>query len=124
MSEKIQDSFGRLARRCGCKKIQLGKVRKIVTPNYAEHKKNIMKQKTEIEIEFSETVAYSSRRERFEAYCSECNSLVEMTTPQVAGILTHSNEREIYRLVETGKVHFVETDRVLICLKSLTETLS
>jgi len=47
-----------------------------------------------------------------------------MTAPQVAAILTRTTEREIYRLVETGKVHFVETDRVLVCLKSLTETLS
>ena len=83
-----------------------------------------MNQKTEIEIAFSETIAYSKRQERFEAFCPECKSLVEMTTPQIAAILTRSNEREIYRFIETGKVHFVETDRVLICLKSLTETLS
>lgn len=80
-----------------------------------------MNPKTEIEIEYSETVAYSSRRERFEAYCPQCKSPVEMTTPQIAAILTRSTEREIYRLVETGAIHFVETDRVLICLKSLTK---
>ena len=51
-------------------------------------------------------------------------SLVEMAAPLVAAILTHTTEREIYRLVETGKIHFVETDRVLICLKSLTKILS
>ncbi len=83
-----------------------------------------MNQKTEIEIELSETVAYCRRSERFETFCPECKSLVEMTTPQVAAILERPTEREIYRLVETGAVHFIETDRVLICLKSLTETLS
>ena len=83
-----------------------------------------MKQKTKIEIEFSETVAYSKREERFEAFCMQCQSLVEMATPQVAAILKRSTEREIYRLVETNKVHFVGTDRILICLKSLNETLS
>ena len=83
-----------------------------------------MKQKTEIEIEFSETIAYSNRHERFEAFCAECKLLVEMATPQIAAILTCSTEREIYRLIETGKIHFVETDRVFICLKSLSETLS
>ena len=82
-----------------------------------------MKQKTEIEIELSETVAYSRRSERFETFCPECKSLVEMSTPQVAAILCRLTEREIYRLIETGKIHFVETDRVLICMKSLTETL-
>jgi hypothetical protein len=82
-----------------------------------------MNQKTEFQIELSETVAYSRRSERFETFCPECKSLVEMSTPQVAAILTNLTEREIYRHVETGKVHFVETDRVLICLKSLTDTL-
>ncbi len=84
----------------------------------------MVKQKTEIEIELSETVAYSRRSERFETFCPECKSLVEMATPQVAAILTQSTEREIYRLVEINKVHFVETGGVLICLNSLTETLS
>ena len=79
----------------------------------------MMKQKTEIEIELSETIAYSRRSERFETFCPQCKSLVEMSTPQVAAILTRSTEREIYRLVETNKVHFVETGGVLICLKSL-----
>ena len=70
-----------------------------------------MKQKTEIEIELSETIAYSRRSERFETFCPQCKSLVEMSTPQVAAILTRSTEREIYRLVETNKVHFVEIGR-------------
>ena len=80
-----------------------------------------MRRKTEIEIELNETVAYSRRSERFENFCPNCKSLVEMATPPVAAVLTHSTEREIYRLVETGAVHFVETDRVLICLDSLTD---
>ena len=85
------------------------------------NKKKPMNHKTEIEIEMSETVAYSRPSERFENFCPACKSLVEMATPQVAAILTHSNEREIYRLVEMDKVHFVETDRTFVCLNSLTE---
>jgi hypothetical protein len=80
-----------------------------------------MRRKTEIEIEFSETVAYTKSSERFEFFCPECKTLVEMAAPPVAAVLASTTERKIYRLVETGKVHFVETDRVLICLKSLTE---
>ena len=78
-----------------------------------------MKHKTEIEIEMSETVAYSRREDRFENFCPTCKRMSEMATPQIAAVLTHTTEREIYRLVETGNVHFVETDRVLICLSSL-----
>jgi hypothetical protein len=80
-----------------------------------------MKQKTEIEIELKETVAYSRRSERFETFCPECKTLVEMAAPPVAAVLTQTTEREIYRLVETGKVHFIETDRVLICLNSFAD---
>jgi hypothetical protein len=80
-----------------------------------------MSQKTKIEIEFSETIAYSKRREKFEAYCPNCESLVEMAAPHIAAVLTRSTEREIFSLVETGRIHFVETDGVLICLASLTE---
>jgi hypothetical protein len=83
-----------------------------------------MNQKTEIEIELNETVAYSRRSERFEAFCPECKSLVEMAAPPIAAVLTHTTEREIYRLVETGKVHFIETDRVLICLNSLPNLIN
>lgn len=78
-----------------------------------------MTQKTEIEFELNETVAYTRRGERVEAFCSRCERHVEMATPQIAAILTRSTEREIFRRVETGDVHFVETDRVLVCLHSL-----
>ena len=80
-----------------------------------------MTKKTEIEIELSETIAYSRRGERFEAYCTACEATVEMAAPQAAAILAHTTEREIFRLVEAGGVHFVETDRVFVCLRSLTE---
>lgn len=80
-----------------------------------------MTQKTEIEFELSETVAYTRRGERLEAFCPRCETLVEMATPQVAAILTRTNEREVYRRIVANEVHFVETDRVLVCLNSLTK---
>ena len=78
-----------------------------------------MKTKTEIEIELNETVAYSRRSERFEAHCPKCERRVEMVSPHIAALLDHSPERAIYRLIESDQVHFVETDRVMICLDSL-----
>ena len=81
-----------------------------------------MKQKTEIEVELNETVAYTRCGERFEAYCPQCKSLVEMAKPQLAAIIANSTEREVYRLIETGKIHFVESGGVSICLRSLTIT--
>ena len=79
-----------------------------------------MTQKTEIEFELSETIAYNRRGERVEAFCPHCKTLVEMATPLIAAILARTSEREIFRRVETGKAHFIETDRVLVCLNSLT----
>jgi hypothetical protein len=80
-----------------------------------------MPQKTEIEIELNETVAYSRPAERFETFCPECKTLVEMAAAPVAAVFEGITEREIYRLVETGKIHFIETDRVLICLNSFAD---
>ena len=78
-----------------------------------------MTEKTRIEIEVSEVVAYSSRSERFENFCPVCKCMAEMSTAHVAAVVSHTTEREIYRLVEAGDLHFVETDRILICLNSL-----
>jgi hypothetical protein len=93
--------------------------RLIVDPNCEGNKKFVMTQKTEFEIEVNETVTYSRRSERFENFCPACRCMTEMATPQVGAILAELTEREIYRLVETGEIHFVETDRVLVCLNSL-----
>jgi len=90
----------------------------------SETRKNKMTKTNQIEIELNETVAYSRASEKFECFCPGCKALVELATPQVAAIITRITEREIYRLVETNEVHFVETDRVLVCLKSLTQTLT
>ena len=80
-----------------------------------------VKEKTEIEIELSETIAYSRSNERFEDFCPECQATVEFTTTHTAAIIGHLTEREVFRLVESGEVHFSETDRVLVCMRSLTE---
>ena len=80
-----------------------------------------MQQTTEIEFEFSETIAYSRPDERIKSFCPECNQWVEMAAPHVAAVLTHTTEREIYRLLEKGHIHFVEAGRVMVCVQSLSE---
>ena len=120
MSEKIQDFQDNFGGRWFCNADLSGNKVNCNAECRGKQSKQ-MKQKTEIEIELNETVAYSRRSERFEAFCHECKSLVEMAAPPVAAILIQTTEREIYRLVETGKVHFVETDRVFICLNSFAD---
>jgi len=87
-------------------------------------RKTQMQHKTEIEIELSETIAYKRPIASFESFCPVCKSLVEMAPPEAAAILTRTTEREIYRLVETNLIHFVETDKILVCLNSLAEIKS
>jgi hypothetical protein len=45
--------------------------------------------------------------------------MTDMATVQIAAVLIQQTEREIYKMVEVGAIHFVETDRVLVCLNSL-----
>ena len=45
----------------------------------------------------------------------------EMATPQMAGVLTDISEREVFRLIEAGEIHFIENARVLICVDSLRQ---
>ena len=79
-----------------------------------------MTQKTEIEFELNETIAYSRSDERLGVFCPHCQTIVQMAVPHVASILAKVSEREIYRLIVTNQVHFIESGRVLVCLTSLT----
>jgi hypothetical protein len=78
-----------------------------------------MEKKAEIIIEIDEEVLLSNSPRRFEAFCPECKRLVEMTQPSVAALELGVSERRIFRLIETKEIHFIETDRVLVCLESI-----
>ena len=83
-----------------------------------------MKQKSEIEIEFSESITYASRQQLFTAYCPHCEASTEMATPTVAANLNGLSERDIFRLLEAGNIHFREDKRVLVCLNSLAQAVA
>ncbi len=53
--------------------------------------------------------------------CDECGATVTMLTPEQAGIVTGLNARAIYRLIETGELHFTETPAgsLFVCCNSL-----
>ena len=73
-----------------------------------------MKRKTEITFEVEELIAIKARR-GFRGFCRECDAFVEMVPPEAAAVLTGLGEREIFRLIETGEIHFVEAERVFVC---------
>ena len=73
----------------------------------------------EIVVEIDERIAVSNAEQQFEAYCSGCKKMTEMATPKTAGVITDISEREIFRLIEGKEIHFIENDRVLVCVESL-----
>jgi excisionase family DNA binding protein len=58
--------------------------------------------------------------------CVECSSPVQMITPEEAAVLASVSTRTVYRRVERGQLHFVETDagRLLICPNCLPTSIS
>lgn len=54
-------------------------------------------------------------------WCLECSSLVQSVAPEEAAALAGVNTRTIYRWVEAGQLHLIETaeQSPLICLNSL-----
>ena len=79
-----------------------------------------MKQKKEITFEVEETIILRQGEKTLLDFCPQCHVLVEMTTPQVAAALSNISEREIFRLIENERLHFIEGERIFICRNSLT----
>lgn len=78
-----------------------------------------MNQLKQIVFEVEETVVLRSGEMTTAAFCPFCGETVAMATPWIAAALNGSNEREIFRLIEAGVVHFIEEDRLLVCMNSL-----
>jgi hypothetical protein len=81
-----------------------------------------MKRTAEITFEIEETIIVRHEARIFTAFCPQCAAAVEMAAPHTVAALSDYTEREIFRLVEAKKIHFVENERVLICLDSLTNS--
>ena len=77
-----------------------------------------MKRTTEVIYETEELVSVKFRG-GFTEFCERCNSVVAMFPPEAAAMLTGLAEREIFRLIEAGEIHFVEAERVFVCRDSL-----
>jgi len=78
-----------------------------------------MKQKAEITFEVEETIFLRQGEKILRAFCPQCQALVVMLTPRTIADFSNFTEREIFRFVEAGTIHFIETDQILICLNSI-----
>jgi len=72
-------------------------------------------QKTKVTFEERETVVLKKRSTHLSADCPLCQASVELVTPEILAVLAHTSEREVFRLLEAGVVHFVETSRIYAC---------
>jgi RNA polymerase sigma factor (sigma-70 family) len=79
------------------------------------------KNKTEITIETHRTFIVRRRPNLIQAWCAGCDANISFASPEDAAQLVGSSAREIYRAIEAGQLHFIETgDRLLrVCLDSL-----
>ena len=77
--------------------------------------------RTEIRIETERVLLVRSGSRPLLAWCARCGRKVEMLEPRQAVKAGRVSERVIYRWVEEGKLHFLESSdgELLICLKSL-----
>jgi hypothetical protein len=74
-----------------------------------------MTQRAEFTFEIEETVVLKQGGCCITEYCPRCREMVDMVSPDVLSLITGVSEREIFRLVEAGAIHFVETSRVVAC---------
>ena len=82
------------------------------------------RRKTEIHFELEEAVAIRTRSALI-AYCQECRKQARMIAANEAALGARFSAREIYRLVEAGRLHFTE-DRgglLYVCAESLQQLI-
>jgi hypothetical protein len=78
--------------------------------------------KTEILIETHERTLVRWLEKEVRSVCRACRAEALFILPERAAVETGASVREIFRLVESGAVHFIETDNrlTLICRTSLS----
>ncbi|MEW6207830.1 MAG: hypothetical protein AB1631_05645 [Acidobacteriota bacterium] len=81
------------------------------------------KREARITIETERIFVLSRRGSAIERWCDGCGEQVFMLRPEEAAVLTGISTRAIYRLIEDGLIHFVETadGLLLVCLNSLPQ---
>lgn len=82
------------------------------------------KRRTEIHLEIEEAVAIRTRTLLL-AYCQQCRKQSRMIAANEAAVMARLSAREIYRLAENSRLHFVEDQRGLlyVCVESLQQII-
>ena len=74
----------------------------------------------------SERLLVIRRKKSAEAWCEGCKALRKIVQAREAAVILGVSARTIFRRVESGQLHFMETPdgELLICLNSLLERLA
>ena len=81
--------------------------------------------RTEKTVEIHEVYAIRTASGSLPALCAECSTGdAIMLAPDHAALLSHVPTRMIYRLVETGSIHYREEPHgsLVVCVRSLVES--
>lgn len=78
-----------------------------------------MKQKAEITFERQEMVILRESSAFRDSLCSTCQAVVVMATPEAISLVCQIGEREIFRMIDRGEVHFIDGPKVYVCLDSI-----
>ena len=83
------------------------------------------KKRTEITVELEQMMIVKRREGAVCDWCPDCQRDVVMLTPDEAASLTPASTRALYRLIDVGRIHFIETQAGLIrlCFPSLLQAL-
>jgi heterodisulfide reductase subunit C len=82
-----------------------------------------MKQRIQWTLETIETISVPEAIKSSVEFCPLCQKETQMMTPQTVATLSGVSEREIFRLLEAGKVHFIEARRIYACVSCYQELL-
>ena len=83
-----------------------------------------MKQRGQITFETEETIVLHEGSMPEKQFCPECDATVLMVAPRAAAAVSGFTEREVFRFLESGKIHFTENEPILICLSSVGDLLN
>jgi hypothetical protein len=78
-----------------------------------------------ITIETHRQIWIQWRRKTCVAWCGACRAETLMLIPEQAAILYRTTQREIFRQIESGELHFIEASEgaLLVCSHSLERSL-
>lgn len=74
-----------------------------------------MKQRAQITFEEQETLILRQSDCYLEDFCPKCQESSRLVTPEIAAALMSVSEREVFRLIEEGRIYFVDAKRIYAC---------